>query len=237
MNERENSLVTTAHAVATVLETIPTASASPALLAARTALTDCLAELNDHADQQALPLPPRTRARDRVFATAAEATHVVARLILGYALAHDLVTIAGEVDFARSKLTSGRLTLRLQRMRQVHTAAIAHAAQLAESHLTSETVTDLAAKIAAAEAVLAEPRSNIAARCVATRNLRLGCTKLKRLLRFTLDPLMELHRSTDPDAYLRYQAARIVIIRSGPPQKKDQPRPTSAPTLSHPLAA
>lgn len=235
MNERENALVTTAHAVAAALETIPTASASPALLAARTALTDCLAELNEHAGQQALPLPPRTRARDQVFATAADATHVVARLILGYALAHDLVTIAGEVAFARSELTSGRLALRLQRMRQVHTAAIAHAAQLAESHLTHEMIADLDAKIAAAEAVLAEPRSNIAARCVATENLRLTCTKLKRLLRLTLDPLMELHRSTDPDSYLRYRAARIVIVRS--PKKSDQLRPAPAPLLPQPLAA
>jgi hypothetical protein len=211
-------------------------------LAARTALDKLLKEINTGADQQALPIPPRTRDRNKQMTTAAATTYMIARLVLGYALANDLDTLAGQVDFSPSELGHGRLTRRVQRMRQVLTAAKEHAAALADAGVTAEMLTDAEAKVAAAEAGISTPRSNIVKRQVATRNLDESFQKLERMFRYSLDPLMEKHRETDPDGYNRYIEARRVIDRPGhPTEDSDEEsdasvKSTTATTTSQPSA-
>lgn len=244
MNRNQNNLLTTGHAVSATLETLTATSVPPALAAARTALDNRLSNIKAYDEQQANPLPPRTLERNQQFKVAADAAYVVARLVRGYALAQGLVALAGQVDFSATDLTRGRLTRRLQSMRQVHTAAQAHAAELVTAGVTAEMITDLDAKITAAETVLVAPRTNIAARRVATENLMREFAKLELLLDYTLDPLMEAYGRTDPDAYTRYLTARRVIDRPGTPAvdedaaPKTNLKPAATPSLAaQPLAA
>ena len=223
MKKNQNNILAAGHAVAAALQTINEANATPALQNARKALTTSLADIASHAGRQADPLPPRTRERNQVFDAATDAAYVVGRLVLGYALQRDLVALAGQVDLSATDLGRGRLTRRVQQMRQVQTAAHTHAADLTEAGVTAEVLKDLDGKIAAAEAAIAQARSNIASRRIATENLQRSFARLEQLLRYSLDPLMETYRRTDPDTHTRYETARVVIDRPGVPTPEPQP--------------
>ena len=216
-----------------MLKTLTATGAPPALQAARTALDNLLLEINAHADEQADPIEPRTQERDLRFSEAAEATHVVARLVRGHALAAQLVELAGQVDIPPTHLRHGRFTHRLQAMRRVHAAASGSAPELAVRGLTPELLADLTTKIAAAETAMVGPRSQVAARHGATASLGRRFEELGRLLSFTLDPLLETLGRTDPDAYSRYLTARRVIDRPG----SHVPAAPSAPAESGPPVA
>lgn len=239
MKRFQNNLLTTAHTVSAMLETLTATSAPPAILAARTALDNLIGEINALANQQANPLPPRTLERNMLFDAASDAAHVVARLVRGYALQQGMMALAGEVDFAPSDLGRGRFAHRLQRMLQVQAAAQANAAALATAGVPAATLADLDAKIATATAVIAAPRSNIAARRLATENLFHPFRKLVQHLDYTLDPLMETYRQTDPDAYTLYRTARRVINRPGTPAEDPEsaPQAVQTSTASHATAA
>lgn len=243
MKTEQNNLLTTGHAVLAMLETLTATSVPPALAATRTALENLLEEIDRLADQQANPIPPKTRERNAAFAAAGRAAHVVARLVRGHALATRQVALAGQVDFSQSDLLIGRMNRRLQYMRQIHAAAAANATELAAAGLTAELMTDLTAKMAKAEEGLTLPRSHIAARRVATTNLAEAFDKLGRLLRFTLDPLMETLHASDPDSYTRYLTARRVIDRPGSLASDPEDRPQTDKLLAtasrapQPLAA
>lgn len=244
MNKVQFNLLNTAHAVSTEFETLTATSISPALQAAITALVNLMNQIKQIADVQAIPLKPGTRERNRRFEAAAEKAHLVAQLVLGYALGRNDDTLAGQVDFSASDFRHGRLPRRLQAMRQVHAAAQQHAVALAAFDVTPDLVTDLSAKIAAAEAMIATPRSRIAARRAATENLKQAFAQLERLFENTLDPLMKAHGQTDPNAYTRYLTARRVIDLPGTPApapaaaSNNKPTPAvAASSESQPLAA
>jgi hypothetical protein len=220
-----HNLLTTGSQVLTAWNTITATGATPAMQAAGIALDNLLKEIKSDAAQQGEPLRGKTLDRDALLQVAANATRVVARLARGHALEHGQADLAEHCDVSATDLARGRLTVRLQRMRQVHTAVGAVVEQLTATGITPELLTELDSAIAAAEAVVNAPRAGIVARRVATQNVRRGCQRLERLLRYTLDPLMERHSANDPDAYVLYQAARLVINRPGEPA---QPTPTNA---------
>jgi hypothetical protein len=211
MKAKQYNLLNTAYAVATVWKTVTAAAPAPALQAAGAALEYLLDEIKTHGARQAEPLTGKTRERNQIFATAGEITHQIARLLLGHALAHGLADLAARVDFPESALRRGSMLSRLELMRRVHAAAIERSEPLAAFGITEDVLDDFARKIAAAEAVLTAPRMNIAKRVAATKHLSRCFRELDRLLKYTFDPLMDLQRAINPDGYVRYQAARLVI--------------------------
>jgi hypothetical protein len=229
MKAKQHNLLKTAHAVATVWKTFATAAPIPAIRAAGAALHALLDEINTHTARQAEPLTGKTRDRNQVFAIAGQTTYPIARLLLGHALAHGLEDLAARVDFPESALRRGSMLSRLELMRRVHAAARERAELLAAFGITPEILKDFAAKIAAAEAVLTAPRTHIAHRVVATQHLGRCFRELDRLLKYTLDPLMELQRATDPDAYVRYQTARLVIETRPSIDAEVSPAPAATP--------
>lgn len=243
MKKNQNNLLTTGQSVLATLDTLTAANVPPALVATRTALRDLLGEINGLVDQQATPLAAKTSERNEMLAATARAAHVIARLVRGHALATGQLGLAAEVSFSASDLLVGRLNRRVQYMRQIHAAAAPLAAELVPVGVTPEMLADFTAGITRAEAGLPLPRSNIATRRVATKNLVEAFAKLNRMLRFTLDPLMETLRATDPDSYTRYVTARRVIDRPGTPADDDDASPSAKPAAapsalaSQPLAA
>jgi hypothetical protein len=127
------------------------------------------------------------------------------------------------VNIPASELSRSRFTRRLELMRQIHTAASSVVGQITDLTLTPAMLAEFKGKIDAAEAVLAAPRSNIATRRVATENIARSVAELEWLLRYTLDPLMELHRTVNPDGYVLYRTARLVIDRPGDPVGEETP--------------
>jgi hypothetical protein len=230
MNAPQNNLLATGQSVSTALETITATNVPAALTAAHVALNTTLGNIRNHAATQALPITGKTRDRDAVFAAAADATLVIAGLVLSYAKNQKLGDLAAKVDLTASQLARGRFDTRVQLMQQVHDAAAGVVGQLADFEVTAATLTDLQTKIDAASALLTSPRSTIVARRVATQNLAEGFGQLEDLLH-QIDPLIKARCLTDPDSYKLDQAARVVIDRPGAPS---QPEPTPAPASSAP---
>jgi hypothetical protein len=224
MKTKHHNLLATGYVVADAWQTIMARGATPAMQAAGEALARILHDIETHALQQAEPLTGKARDRNAVFVRAAEAAHAVARLILGHALHRGLDDLVVRVDLALSAYRRGRMTHRVQLMRQVQAAAVDATSQGVVLGVTPEMLADLDGKIAAADAVLTLPRTNIANRCVATENLRRSVQALKHLLQYTLDPLMDLRRETDLDGYALYKAARIVIDYS---RERTAPAPSA----------
>jgi hypothetical protein len=191
--------------------------------AAGVALDNLLNEITTPSNQQSEPLTGKTQDRNKVFDAASDMAYSIARLVLGHALAHGLGDLAAKVDIPASELGRSRFTRRVELMRQIHTAASSVIPQVTDSTLTPAMLTEFRGKIDAAEAVLTAPRSNIATRRVATENVERSVIKLEQLLRYTLDPLMELRRTDDPDGYVLYSAARLVIDRPGDPAEEETP--------------
>ena len=152
--------------------------------------------------------------------------------------------LAGKVDMSASALKRGRLARRLALMRQVHAAARDHAVALAAFDVSAAMIADLDTSVAAAEAMIATPRSRIVARRSATANLKEAFTRFRFLLEHTLDSLMKVHGQTDPDTYHRYLTARRVIDHPGNSAAATGAAPQPNPQLaaapsseSQPLAA
>lgn len=240
MKAKYYNLVTTAHSVANSLATLTATSAPPALLAARTALDNMLEEITTTAAQQEETLIGATRHRDKVFEAATSATHVLARLLVGHALAQGDEALRAQVDYSRTDLRQGRLGRRVQRLRRVLDAAQARVPELADTGLTPALLAEAEGKLAAAEAVIASPRDHIADRRSHTEKIRVLAAKLERLLNYTLDPLMDALRASEPDTYVRYRTARRVIRRPGqvaPEARDDGNAPLAKPAAAQPLAA
>jgi hypothetical protein len=245
MKTHQKNLMATGHSVSSVMKTITATRPVPALVAGQAALDNIMSDLTTFAALQAEPITGKTQDRNNVFTAAAEVTSIIARLTLGYALSRELPDLAAHVDLPASRLSRARFIQRLQAMQQVHDAAAGVIDQLAEAHVTPEMLAAQQAKIDAAKAVLSLPRSTIAARRVVTEKLGLGFRKLNRVLRYQLDPQMELLRETDPDAYALYRAARLVIDRPGESRRVAEDsapastasQPTNSTPSAHPLAA
>ena len=234
MNNTQNSLLATGQSVSRNVETITATDLPPAFTAARVALKNDLGRIATLANAQAQPLTGLTLHRDRVFDAGAEATLTVAGLLRGYAKRRGLVDLAAKVDVAPYEFSRNRFSRRAQLMQQVHEAAADVApADLAALGVTTEVLTDLKTKADAADALKDLPRDAIASRRVITKQLRQAFTELRSRLCDELDPQMAARRALDPLAYERYQAARIVIDRSGP-SADPAPAPTPEATSDGP---
>jgi hypothetical protein len=228
MTTTQNNLLTMGQSVSTSLETITATDVPPALAAVHPALKTAITEIQTIAAAQGLPTTGITRERDRVFATSAEATLLIAGLVLSYAKRRGLEDLAAKVDLNISELARGRFNLRIQRMQQVHAAATEVMAHLADFNVTAARLADLQAKITAAAEQITAARDSIVTRRVATEKLAEAFGRMTDLIEHHIDPLIEDRREIDPDAYKRYQAARVVIVRPGPPDTTD-PKPATNP--------
>ena len=94
-------------------------------------------------------------------------------------------------------------------------------------------LTNLQAKIAAARAIINEPRTTIVEKSVATQNVAQLCTEIDGLLEHQVDGVTFPLRKTHPELYNRYTAARAVARR---PSRRDA-EPAAAPSTALQAAA
>ncbi len=217
MNNDQRALLGTGQSVSRCVETFNPSDLPPAFIAARVGLKQDLTLIATLGNAQAQPLAGLTRHRDQVFEDGIEVTLIVAALVQGYAKRRGLTELAAKVELSLNDLRRGRFSRRAQLMQQVHEAvAGVDPTDLAELGVTAARLAELKTKAEAADALKDLPRDAIAARRVVTKQLGAAFDSLRSRLRDELDPQMEARRALDPVGYERYQAARIVIMRSGP---------------------
>jgi hypothetical protein len=155
------------------------------------------------------------------------AMNPVAATVASYAASHQLGDLGAKVRLAPSALRRLRPMAKVIFAQQVHDAAQAVIAPLADYNVTAEVLTSLQAKIDAADAQVSATRNAIIARKVATGKLKEAVKDFATLLRNELDPLVESLRDSQPTAHATYRAARLTIVQT----RSANPSPAPAPAL------
>lgn len=186
------------------------------------------------SDKQAQPTLGFVRDRDRALAEVAKAAVVVAGLARSYAEAAQLGDLAARMRLRPSHLLAVRLPQRLQLAQRVYDDVLPHAAVLVAEGLTAEMLADFKAKLEAAAALLAQPRTTLVAKQEATKQLDEAFREMDRFLEAQLDPMMNVLSVEDPEAFGRYERARTIIDRSATRKAADDE--TAAPAALKPAA-
>lgn len=137
--------------------------------------------------------------------------------------------LEGRVDFSRSNIVNGRESSVLSRVRDVHAAATANLAALADYGVTQTKLTAFKKKIDAFEATLGKPRQQIATSSAATTTLTQQFTEADTILSKRLDKLVLQFKDAAPDFFNAYQTARSIVSLRGR-KTVDTVTPTPVPT-------
>lgn len=221
------------HAVVGALNGLVAANALPALAPQLVALNARLHAIKAAAATQARPTTGQTVDRNQVLAVATAATLAVAGRVRSYARSQKLGVLEAKVRLRPSTFKKVRLAHRIPLMQQVHDAAQDVLSQLADFGVTAELLTDLQARITAADAVKTLLRSTIVERRVATAKLLELFRELTDFLENEVDPLVDSLRETSPEGWATYRAARDIINQPGTPaQPEARVQTAAAPTAS-----
>lgn len=185
-----------------------------------------IVEIQDSAQTQA----SRTgAANEKSYALEAlgNAAFETAAAVHAFAVAQRDYELEGRVDFSRSSVSLGRETAVVSRCRDIHAAATAHVADLADYGITAAKLTALKKKIDAFETSISKPRQQVAESSAATVSLAEQFNEADEVLKKCLDKLVYQFKVSAPDFFNEYQTARsIVNIRGG---RKTNDTPTPAP--------
>ena len=126
-------------------------------------------------------------------------------------------------DFAKGK--DGKI---ITRCRNLHKAASPLADVLAEYKITPARLKALKQKTDEYKTLSTKPREAAAARKAATKRIPAVIRQATKLLRQRLDPLMVPFKTSEPEFYAQYKAARRIVKPAKPDAKKsgtaDQPK-------------
>lgn len=203
-------------AVELVLETHQAVWESlPAFATAVTEFTAVIPEIQSLAQTQA---SREGASNEKAYALDAlgKAAFEIGAATHAYAVTAQDFALEGRVDFARSTIVYGRESAVLARVRDIHAAATASLANLADYGVTQAKLTAFKKKIDAFEASLGKSRQQIATGSAATTTLAQQFAEADTILNKRLDKLVVQFKESAPDFYNEYQTARsIVDIRGG----------------------
>jgi len=154
----------------------------------------------------------------------------VCAAVHAYAVVQQDYALEGRVDFSRSSITLGRGSSVVGRCRDIHAAATAHVADLADYGITAAKLTALKKKIDAYEVSLSKPRQQVATSSAATVSLAEQFTEADTELNKCLDKLVYQFKDSAPDFFNEYQTARSIVNIRGGRKTNDAPVPAPAPT-------
>lgn len=198
-----------------VLDAMPATNDLPALQTAAATLKTLLSQLDPLPAVQRTPTTGKTVDRQRAFAAAAETTVQIARIAYSYAKAQRNGDLMAKVRLHPSDFPRLRLANRIALMKQVHTAATTVLPQLAPYGVTAATLAAHKTKIDAAEALLTQFRATILARAVVTEQIADILRRAEDVLAHDIDPLVDTLRTTHPEDWAKYRAARAIIKLPG----------------------
>ena len=141
---------------------------------------------------------------------------VIASLILTYARRVNNNTLKAAVNIAKRDLEKDRDSTLVTDCQRIADKADENIAALAAYGVTPAMVTTLKDKTDAFAAIVADPTHALDHRIVYTENLRVLVKTANDILRFDMDPNMELFSITAPQFYMLYQASRQIIDLHGP---------------------
>ena len=154
----------------------------------------------------------------------------VGAAVHAYAVTTEDFALEGRVDFSRSSIRLGRESSVVARCRDIHAAATAQVADLADYGITAAKLTALKKKIDAFETSLSKPRQQVATSSAATVELAEKFSEADTVLNKCLDKLVYQFKDSAPDFFNEYQSARSIVNIRGGRKTNDTPTPTPTPT-------
>jgi hypothetical protein len=139
----------------------------------------------------------------------------LAGIVLAVANEQQLTELAHEVNISRATFGRIRRSHRPWVAERVVEAARSAMSQLGTYGVTEETLTDLEARIDAANTGLKQPRATITARKAAGAQLAALFAEVDALLGGQIDRLVFPLRESNREFYVAYRSARSVVDRPG----------------------
>jgi hypothetical protein len=170
-------------------------------------------------------------SNEKAYALAAvsDAAFEISAAVHAYAVTTQDYALEGRVDFSRSTIRYGREASVLARVRDIHAAATAELANLADYGVTQAKLTALKKKMDAFEAVLAKPRQQIATGSAATQSLQGKFNEADAILNKRLDKLVFQFKTSAPDFFTTYQTAHNIVSLRGSRKTNETPVPAPQP--------
>jgi hypothetical protein len=170
-------------------------------------------------------------ANEKAYALASLGTTAfeIGAAVHAFAVTTQDFALEGRVDFSRSTIVNGRESSVLSRARDIHAAATANLANLADYGITQAKLTAFKKTIDAFEATLGKPRQQIATSSAATTTLSQQYSEADAILNKRLDKLVFQFKESAPDFFNAYQTARSIVDIRGT-RKVNKPTPAPVPT-------
>ncbi len=230
MTTRQQNKLNAYETIETFLADTPETSGIVAFPAKFHTFKGKLIALKTLATTQAQRLDVATAERDAVLNTAVLAALTVAGIVLSYADANHLTSLANRVHVRPGDFKTGRFSRRLQLAQDIHDTAKSVVAQLGDQGVVDATLEDLQTKIDAAEVAMTAPRLLMGEKTAATERLKTAFRAINATLENQIDPLLVPLAQTHPEFYARYKSARAVVGRSSgrPPTPVEDTEPAAA---------
>jgi hypothetical protein len=162
--------------------------------------------------QKTVPgIDAKLAARD----TAVEQTLKIAGVLCAYGHRHAHHDLEVETDLSRSGLVQGRPVDIMARMNNIADLAQKHVGQVPNHDLKTEQVQALRTAAGNYAKAAAQPRVRRSEASSATKAIESLVAEVADLYERQIDKLMESYRTSHPDFYNAYQAARIVVAIPG----------------------
>lgn len=200
----------------------------PAFVAAVEEFTAIIPEIQALAQTQA---SREGAANEKSYALASlgDTAFEVGAAVHAYAVTQQDYALEGRVDFSRSTIVYGRESSVVARVRDIHAAATAQLANLADYGITAAKLTAFKKKIDAFEDMQPKPRQQIATGSAATTNLQGQFRAADTILTKRLDNLVFQFKASAPDFFNAYQTARAVVDSARARKSKPAPGPAPQP--------
>jgi len=179
-----------------------------------------LTAIDANATVQASP-SGASQAKQSALEHLGDCAVVVAAGVHAHADAIEDLELAGKVDFSRSAIIAGSGAAVVARCKGILAVATEHAESLPDHGVTAAKITALKSAIKTYDGLRTLPRDAGAARTVATKQLKRLFPQVDRLLAKRIDKQMLQFKSSDPEFYDKYQAARVIVDPASKAKKDD----------------
>lgn len=199
-------------------------SATPAVVTASGELDGLIDAVESRIARQVIDI--RGFARDKAAAEFAmiDMTLQVAGGVRAYAIVIGDEVLAGKMNVTRTGLVRHRDSVVAQHCQGIHDEANAVVASLVGYGVTAAVLTSFQGLIDRYVAAISAPRNAITERKTATTELRTLLTEDNRTLMTRLDSLVEQFREPQPEFYLDYHHARVIVdLGTGGGEEPEEP--------------
>lgn len=228
MNKRQMKKLASIDSSLELLKSSPVTGEVPGLAAEIAFVTTKRNELDAGALTQAQRTEGHTAQRDVTLGELRETTLDIANALARYAHAQGRDDLLADVQTRPSEFDRAWLAHRPLIAERVHAAGVTVVADAAVHGVTADMLAEFKATIVAAKKALAQPRTTLAQRKAATRQVNVIFGEIDERFEAQIDRLLFRLRKTEPEFYAAYLATRRIGRTPGRRTSEPEAKPMAA---------